>query len=137
MHKNSDKIHFSVHFSEPIVISQKRFSLKLLSTHDFIVFVQRYGKLLKYLSSISGACGIYKSIAEKACLVSMCLYKNSNVKVFSSPMEVLKNLTPIELKYIYNRYIKLSSQALKHHIKTVQIFENVKKHRYQKDFLEK
>ena len=137
MHQQANPICLTVHLSEPIIISGKIFSLKLLSTYDYITFMKRYSKLRKYLVSMGCKCEFCRNMAQKASLISMCLYKNSSNKLFSDPIEVLKNFTPQELKYIYNRYTVLSNQAWKYHMRTFKAFESVKKHRYQGDSLKK
>jgi len=132
MHKNFDKICFNSKFSEPIMISGKVFSLRLLSSYDFIIFIRRYHRLLKYLFLQKNNFHLCKNIIEKASLVSMCLYiPSTDSRLFPSAQATLKALSPFELKYIYNQYVKLSARTLNYNKKMINIFEYVKKHGYQ------
>lgn len=132
MHKDFNKICFNSKFSEPIIVSGKVFSLRILSSYDFIIFMKRYHRLLKYLFNQKNNFHLCKNIIEKASLVSMCLYiPSTNSRLFPSAEATLKALNPFELKYIYNQYVKLSAKALHYNKKMINIFERVKKHGYQ------
>lgn len=137
MHAGYNKFCFNSQCSEPIILSGRIFSLRLLSAYDFIVFMKRHNRLLKFLSSSGNYFSLCKSIAEKACLVSMCLYiPSTNSRLFPNALVTLKSLTPFELKYVYNRYLRLNSKTLNYNVKMVDIFERVKKHGYQQTLQE-
>lgn len=131
MHKIKSEFHFRTHFKEPIILSGKIFGIKLLSVYDFILMMKNYNNLLRKILLKNFSIKLCRNIAEKACLVSMCLYTYENKRVFNTALDVLKNLTSLELNLVYRKYIKLEKQTRNYENKNQNIFENVKKHSYQ------
>lgn len=127
-----EKLDFRTSFKEPITLSGKVLGIKLLSTYDFIILRRRYNRLLK--NTFHGCHNkLYRSIAEKASLVSMCLYTGKDKRVFDNTISVLKSLTPYELGFIYKQYVKLENQTRVYENKIQKAFEDVKKHKYQQN----
>lgn len=131
MHKIKSEFHFKTHSKEPIILSGKIFGIKLLSTYDFILMMKNYNNLLRKMLRKNISIKLCKNIAEKACLVSMCLYTYKDKRVFNTALDVLKNLTSSELSFIYREYLRIEKQTRDYENKTQNIFENVKKHSYQ------
>lgn len=92
---------------EPIIVSGKYFNLKLLSAYDFMLCTKMLKEFSEILINQNFEKNLSNNICESACLISMALYNSKNQKVFGSPMEVLKNLTPSEIFLIYSEYQKL------------------------------
>ncbi|MBP3320038.1 MAG: hypothetical protein IJC57_00285 [Clostridia bacterium] len=123
-------INFNNNFSESINISGRIFNIKLLSAYEFILFLNEYNKLNNYLKAKKLYTKFSDSAVEQACLAYFCLYNNYNnidKKIFYSPIVVLKNLTPWELKYIYKKYIKLQNRTNFYNFKMRDVFEKLKK----------
>lgn len=131
MHKIKSEFHFKTHSKEPIILSGKIFGIKLLSIYDFILMMKKYDNILRKILRKNLSIKLCKSIAEKASLVSMCLYTYKDKRVFDTPLDVLKNLTSLELNLVYREYVKLEKQTRNYENKSQNIFENVKKHSYQ------
>lgn len=92
---------------EPIIVSGKYYNIKLLSAYDFMLCTKILKKFTQILINQNFEKNLSNNICEYVCLVSMCLYNSKRQKVFASPMEVLKNLTPSEIFLIYSEYQKL------------------------------
>lgn len=111
MQKITNSVYFKTNFMEPIIVSGKTFGIKLLSAYDFIVFVKRCNSLTKFLKLKKLNSETCKNISREASLISLCLYKSEKQKLFPNAITVLKILTPSEIRYIYNEYVKLYSQT--------------------------
>ncbi len=107
MQEMSNQVYFKTNFMEPIIVSGKTFGIKLLSAYDFIVFAKRRNSLLKLLKLKKLNSRTCKTISEEASLISLCLYKSENQKLFPDAVTVMKILTPSEMRYIYSEYVKL------------------------------
>ena len=127
MFNNEIKNNFKTKFKEPIIISGKILGIKLLSTYETILYERKYRRILKYIKYKNYNYSIYKKYLKQACLVSICLYTFKNKPVFSSVLNVLKSLTPYELDFIYNQYIKIRSESHRYDQKNYLTFESVKK----------
>ena len=125
-------INFNNNFSESINISGKILNIKLLSAYEFILFLNEYNKLNNYLKAKKLYTKFSDSAVEQACLAYFCLYNNINKKIFYSPIIVLQNLTPWELKYIYKKYIKLQNKTNFYNFKLRDILEKLKNNIYKK-----
>lgn len=130
---NAQKRIGRAHLTEPIIISGKYFGIKLLSVYEFMQCLKMKNSLIKEIITI----GFNKYICEKICeyagLVSLCLYDSRNNRVFATGMEALKNLTPEELKFIYEEYVKLTDKVTEKDNITHAILEKAKKHYYKKE----
>ena len=121
------------HLTEPIIFAGKYFGIKLLSTYEFMQCIKMKNTLTKEFLNQGFDKDICKKICEYACLVSMCLYNMQNQRVFLTGMETLKNLTPEELSYIYEEYIKLLNKIAKKDNITHGIVEKAKKYYCKKE----
>ncbi len=118
--------------TEPVIVSGKCFGIKLLSIYDFMLCTKMLQELTEELMSQAFDKKLCLNICEKACLVAMCLYDSKGQKIFKDGFSVLKSLTPDELYFLYQEYIKLQKKILKRDKITYSILENVKKHGYKK-----
>ncbi len=132
MHKNQkNKIFKKSSLTEPIIVSGKYFGIKLLSAYDFMLCSKMLDRLTAYLLFEGFDKTLSYRIAEKACVVAMCLYDSENCKIFRNGLEVLKNLTPDEIKLIYTEYVKLIKKIIKRDKVARDIFERIKKNKFQ------
>lgn len=120
-------------FTEPLIISGKYFGIKLLSVYEFMNCL----KMKKTLENEMVNQGFDKHICEKiceyACLISMCLYDSQNNRVFENGLDVLKNITPEELKFIYEEYVKLLNKIMEKDNITRTIIEKAKRYYCEKE----
>ena len=130
---NAQKRIGRAHLTEPIIISGKYFGIKLLSVYEFMQCLKMKNSLIKEIITIGFSKYICEKICEYAGLVSLCLYDSSNNRVFETGMEALKNLTPEELKFIYEEYVKLTDKVTEKDNITHAILEKAKKHYYKKE----
>lgn len=128
MHKNEkNKTFRNLSLTEPIIVSGKYFGIKLLSAYDFMLCSKMVDKLTAYLLFEGFDKTLSYGISEKACVVAMCLYDSENSKIFKNGLEVLKNLTPDEIKFVYTEYVKLIKKIIKRDKIARGILENIKK----------
>ena len=133
-YKTKNKVPIGrTYFTEPLIISGKYFGIKLLSVYEFMNCLKMKKVLKNELVSQGFDKYICEKICEYACLISMCLYDSKNNRVFSSGMEVLKNMTPEELNFIYEEYVKLLGKVMKKDSITQAILEKAKKYYYEKE----
>ncbi|MBQ6142909.1 MAG: hypothetical protein IJI84_00185 [Clostridia bacterium] len=114
------------HLLEPIIVSGKYFNIKLLSAYDFMLCTKISKKFTQMLINQDFEKELSSNICQCACLVSMCLYNSQRQKVFSSPMDALKNLTPCEIFLIYSEYKKLLKKIYNKDKISYGILEKVK-----------
>lgn len=114
------------HLKEPIIISGKYFSIKLLTVYDFILCAQEHNKLMNKPEFKSTNNTVMYKIFEYACIVAASLYSCEGVKIFSSATEAMKNLTPQELKTAYDEYVKLHKKVQFNDSKSRAILAKVK-----------
>ncbi len=126
MQKITNLVCFKTNFMEPVIVSGKTFGIKLLSAYDFILFIKKFNSLKKFLKLQRLNSKICKNISEKASLISLCLYKSENEKLFPDAITVLKTLTFYEIRYIYNEYVKLYNRVTCNDKKINSILEKVK-----------
>ncbi len=119
------------HLKEPIIIAGKYFGIKILSAYEFIQCSKMIKELTEKITSEGLEKSISENICEQACLVSMCLYNFQNQKVFENGLEVLKNLTPKELYFLYREYEKLLNKIIQKDKITYKILESVKNKHYK------
>ena len=112
---------------EPIIVSGKYFNIKLLSAYDFMLCTKMLDEFTQILISQNFEKNLSNNICQYACLVSMCLYNSKKQKVFDSPMDALKNLTPSEIFLIYSEYQKLLKKIYNKDKISYNILEKVKK----------
>lgn len=124
------------HLTEPIIISGKYFGIKLLSVYEFMQCLKIKNMLTKEMINNGFDEHVAKKVCEYACLVSMCLYNSQNNRVFASGTDVLKNLTPEELKFIYEEYNRLLRKVIKKDNITHSILEKAKNYYYKKEILQ-
>ncbi len=124
------KMPRNLSLTEPIIVSGKYFGIKLLSAYDFMLCTKMSDNLAKYMTKEGFDKSLSSKIGERACIVAMCLYDEKNQKIFTDGLEVLKNLTPENIEFIYNEYDRLLKKIVKRD-KTINcILENIKKKRY-------
>ena len=111
---------------EPIIVSGKYFNIKLLSAYDFMLCTKIFKKFTQMLINQDFEKELSSNICQCACLVSMCLYNSKRQKVFGSPMDALKNLTPDEIFLIYSEYKKLLKKIYNKDKISYGILEKVK-----------
>ena len=111
---------------EPIIVSGKYFNIKLLSAYDFMLCTKMLDKLTEMFINQNFEKNLTNNICQCACLVSMCLYNSKKQKVFGSPMDTLKNLTPSEIFLIYSEYKKLIKKIYNKDKISYSILEKVK-----------
>ncbi len=111
---------------EPIIVSGKCFNIKFLSAYDFMLCTKMLTEFTETLINQNFEKNLLNNICEYACLVSMCLYNSKNQKVFDSPIDVLKNLTPSEIFLIYSEYQKLVKKIYNKDKISYSILEKVK-----------
>ncbi len=111
---------------EPIIVSGKYFNIKLLSAYDFMLCTKILKEFTEMLINQNFEKNLLNNICEYACLVSMCLYNSKSQKVFDSPIDVLKNLTPNEIFLIYSEYQKLVKKIYNKDKISYSILEKVK-----------
>lgn len=121
------------HLTEPIIISGKYFGIKLLSVYEFMQCLRMKNILAKKIIRKGFEKHMCKKICEYACLVSLCLYDSQNTRVFENGLEVLENITPEELKFIYEEYTKLLDKVTEKDNITHAILEKAKKYYYKKE----
>lgn len=121
--------NFRTNFFESINISGKLFAIKILSAYEFMLFLNEYNKLHNYFKNKKLITRSSQKAIEQACLAYFCLYdiNNKNKRIFFSPITVLKNLTPYELKHIYKEYIKLQNKINFYDFKIKYILNKLKK----------
>lgn len=120
-----------ISLSEPIIVSGNYYGIKLLSAYDFMLCTKMFDKLMNYMTCQGFEKSISSKIGQQACIISMCLYDEKNQKVFKDGLEAMKNLTPEEIKFIHDEYIKLFKKTNKRNKITQYILEKVKKIEYQ------
>ena len=111
---------------EPIIVSGKYFNIKLLSAYDFMLCTKIFKKFTQMLINQDFEKELSSNICQCACLVSMCLYNSKRQKVFGSPRDALKNLTPDEIFLIYSEYKKLLKKIYNKDKISYGILEKVK-----------
>ncbi|MBR0423181.1 MAG: hypothetical protein IJJ04_00850 [Clostridia bacterium] len=117
---------------EPIIVSGKYFNIKLLSAYDFMLCTKMLDELTKMFINQNFEKKLSNNICQYACLVSLCLYNSKKQKVFNSPIDALKNLTPSEIFLIYSEYKKLLKKIYNKDKISYSILEKVKKHHNNK-----
>ncbi len=122
-----------INLTEPIIVAGKYFGIRLLSTYEFMKCIKMRDNLVEEIINEGFDKQFCKKIWEYACFVSMCLYNSKNNHVFENGMEALKHLTPEELSYIYEEYLKLLNKVTRKDNITHNIVEKAKKYYYQKE----
>lgn len=112
---------------EPILISGKNLSIRLLSVYEALMCEAMWKNLVDNLINDGADKELSGSVSENACLASMCLYDGQDKRVFSSGLEALQKLTPDELLEVSFEYSKLRKKFLSFDSVTENILEDVKK----------
>lgn len=115
-----------INFTEPVIISGRCFGLKPMSVYDFMICNKMLDKLYDDLTSQGLTESFFYNICEQACVISMCLRDIKNNKVFENGLEVLKGLTPNELKFLYGEYSKLLNKISDRDSDTDKILNHAK-----------
>lgn len=112
---------------KPITLGSRNMYIRLLSVYEALMCDTAAKKLSASLIDDGADKKIAQSIAENACLCSLCLCDKKNKPIFNNGLAAMASLTQEELIEVSKMYIELKNEFLDFHNLTATSLKEIKK----------